>query len=218
MDLKTLGPKIYGINFPTQYALCSTFMRLQEFYESPINGIRDHFFTLEQYMDAYAASRGNFTYTKDWIGFNVPGTVIRKFFETFGHDLLEKEKRLQATIQHLLDDSGRFYLIGTFGIADAMNHEMAHGFWHVSNNYKQGMRDLIEALPKKEYAHLRECIKAKHYADNVVDDELQAFMSTSGLEELRNIFPLISKRKLNTLHHQFKKLWEDTNGQYGKSK
>src|ERR1700760_4146537 len=94
MKLQEVTSGLYHILFENQYSCCSTFLRLQEYYESPIKGIRGNYFTLEQFMDAYAETKGNFTYTLDWGGFNVPGHVIKKFFDLFGMNLLEKEKNL----------------------------------------------------------------------------------------------------------------------------
>jgi hypothetical protein len=64
---------IYLLRFETQYEITSSFLRIQEHYESP------HFsgrvFTLEEFMDWYAAEYGAFTYLEDWSGFNVPSTA-----------------------------------------------------------------------------------------------------------------------------------------------
>jgi hypothetical protein len=215
MQLEELGNKLYCIKFQTQYELCSTFMRLQEFYESPLKQIRGKFFTLEEYMDAYAEARGNFTYTEDWAGFNVPGQTVRKFFKVFAHDLLEKEKRLQTTLQSLIDGKGRFYVLGTYGKHLAMEHELAHGFWHVSNSYKKAMREQIKKLLQADYEYFKKCIRNMHYDESVVDDELQAFMSTSDLRELQNMFPDTGSRKIAALGYQFKTIWKETNDKYG---
>ena len=51
---------IYLLRFRTQYELAATFLRVQEHYESP--KFHGRVFSLEQYMDWYAADRGNFTY------------------------------------------------------------------------------------------------------------------------------------------------------------
>ena len=59
---------IYLLRFETQYEVTSTFLRVQEHYESP--QFHGRIFTLEQYMDWYVAENGAFTYFQDWSGFN----------------------------------------------------------------------------------------------------------------------------------------------------
>ena len=102
MKLTQIKPQIYYLLFDTQYELCSTMMRMEEFYESPYKNIRGKYFTLEEFMDTYAKNKGNFTYTSDWNGFNVPSEVIDAFWSTFTSysvsliesNLLVKEKKL----------------------------------------------------------------------------------------------------------------------------
>lgn len=54
-------PGVIRLEFKNQYECCSSFMRLQEFYESPFKEIRGRFFKLDQFMDVYAKKQGNFT-------------------------------------------------------------------------------------------------------------------------------------------------------------
>ena len=80
MKLIQKTKNIFQVEAESQYDLAMTFIRIQEFYESPFREIRGHDFILEKYMDRYAKEYGNFTYTTDWNGFNVPGDIVRKFF------------------------------------------------------------------------------------------------------------------------------------------
>src|SRR5438105_13952294 len=98
---------IYLLRFKTQYELASTFLRIQEHYESPY--FSGKIFSLEQYMDWYAARTGSFTYYEDWSGFNVPSNALRPFYDGKFDPLLEKEKRLLGLFKRL---KGRFYIIG----------------------------------------------------------------------------------------------------------
>ena len=63
---------IVDVQYNTRYELCSSFMRMQEFYESDIPCIKDNYFTLEKFMDEYAKKNGGFSYTMDWSEFNIP--------------------------------------------------------------------------------------------------------------------------------------------------
>ena len=65
MILTEIENNIYHVKFENQYQITSTFMRLQEFYESSHKNIKHHFFTVEEYMDIYAKENGNFSYYID---------------------------------------------------------------------------------------------------------------------------------------------------------
>src|SRR5580704_15894322 len=98
---------IYLLCFKTQYELAATFLRVQEYYESP--RFSGRIFSLEQFMDWYAERFGNFTYYQDWTGFNVPSTALRPFYDGRFDPLSEKEKRLLRLFKGLRKP---FYVIG----------------------------------------------------------------------------------------------------------
>jgi hypothetical protein len=54
-----------------------TFLRYQEFYESPSKKFRGKSYKLLDFMKWYASENdGIFTYPRDWAGFNFPGSII----------------------------------------------------------------------------------------------------------------------------------------------
>ena len=91
-DKNAIGEGIFLVRFDTQYALASTFLRIQEHYES--SRFRNRVFTLEEYMDWYAERFGAFTYYQDWSGFNVPSTAFDPFYAGRFDPLMRKEERL----------------------------------------------------------------------------------------------------------------------------
>lgn len=171
---------VIHIDVDSQYELTSTFMRLQEFYESPFEGFKGCFFTLEDYMDRYAEYYGNFTYNIDWNGFNVPGNIVKRFFsdEFFMGRLLNKEfKMLEAIAPYMKDE--HFYLIGTHGSdAGYMAHEQAHAFYYLNPEYKAEMDALTETLDEEVRGSIHDVLIKMGYCDEVLDDELQAYLST----------------------------------------
>jgi len=193
------GARILHLHYPTCYGLCASFMRLQEFYESDIPGIRGNFFTLEAFMDAYARRMGNFTYTVDWGGFNVPGRVFRAWRETFPEaTLLEKERTLAAAVESLLAQEGgesEFYLIGSSDEAsdlrDLVAHETAHALFALSPRYREAQTDLVKSWRQEEPA-LWKRMSAKllkmGYVESVLEDEVQAYFATSDDADLRRHF------------------------------
>jgi hypothetical protein len=70
---------VYLLRSKTQYELASTFLRIQEHYESPF--FSGKIFSLEQYMDWCAARTGSFTYYEDSSGFSVPSSALQPFYE-----------------------------------------------------------------------------------------------------------------------------------------
>ena len=81
IEIQFESPSIFVLTFDSQYDLCMSFLRIQEFYESPV--YHGRYFTLEDYMDYWSKEygQGSFNYLDVWNGFNVPGSVIKKWIE-----------------------------------------------------------------------------------------------------------------------------------------
>lgn len=174
------APGVIFLQFENQYETCSTFMRLQEFYESPIKGIRGQVFSLEKFMDLYAKTQGNFTYTTDWGGFNVPGHIVDRFFEMYEGDLLEKEITLRDAIQA---PEGPYYVIAMYGY-DALEHELAHALFYLNPEYRKYVKKMVKALPKSTHKTIETWLLNKGYSKPQVIDEINAYLATSSKEEL----------------------------------
>lgn len=161
---------IYLLRFKTQYELTSTFLRIQEHYESP--KFHGRIFTLEQYMDWYAAENGAFTYFQDWSGFNVPSTAFEPFYEGRFDPLSEKEKRLLGLFRNV---RGRFYVIGIYegGKKGTLTHELAHALFFINDDYRHAVR---EAMRGYDTAALEKKLLKAGYARHVILDEVQAYI------------------------------------------
>jgi hypothetical protein len=161
---------IYLLRFKTQYELTATFLRVQEYYESP--RFHGRIFSLEQYMDWYAARHGNFTYYQDWSGFNVPSTAFQPFYEGKFDPLSEKEKQLLRLFKELRE---RFYVIGIYD-ADAkgsLTHELAHALFFIDASYRQAV---LKSMRGYNTATLARQIAEAGYAKHVIPDEIQAYI------------------------------------------
>lgn len=191
--------RILHLHYPTGYGLCASFMRLQEFYESDIPGIQGQFFTLEAFMDAYAQRMGNFTYTVDWGGFNVPGRVFRAWRQTFPEaTLLAKERTLVAAVESLLAQGGsetEFYLIGSSDEAsdlrDLVAHETAHALFALSPRYRAAQTNLVKSWQREEptaWKRMSAKLLKMGYVETVLEDEVQAYFATSDDADLRRHF------------------------------
>lgn len=178
MKVTKVTPGGFLIEFQSKYLLAATFMRVQEYYESPLRGFRSRYFTHEAFMDAYAAKYGNFTYTSDWDGFNVPGSVVRRFFALF-RDLSCKETCLYEAVLPMIEQFGdAFYLIGSLlGDIGAMKHEVAHSFYYLDPAYRRNMNSITRGW--RHAARFKETLVKKGYHASVARDETQAYMATS---------------------------------------
>jgi len=176
-------PNIFLVEFESQYALAATFVRLQEFYESPYQNIHGKFFTLEQYMDTYAADTGNFTYFSDWDGFNVPGHVVRQFFfETFNGQFTRREIKLKSGLSEALHMKEKFYVVGIHSAAgNVIRHEMSHAFYYTDDDYREKVdtvtNDII--ITQKFGCELVMKLIEMGYCEEVIVDEFQAYLGTS---------------------------------------
>lgn len=185
--ISELRRNIIVVGYKSQYDLTSTFMRLQEFYESPFQNIRNCYFSLEQFMDVYADYKGNFTYTSDFAGFNIPDYAVRNFFSIFKKDLLEKEKNLYKCLNEALKKK-KFYLIGICEEEkEAIDHELAHGYYYLDSDYKNAMDSITDDL---HLPSIDKYLRNNMYANNVFKDETQAYLSTDSTKELSIRFNL----------------------------
>lgn len=182
MKVKKLSKNILLFKAENQYQLTSTFMRMQEFYESSIPSIRNKFFTLETFMDEYANEFGNFTYCKDWAGFNVPGNIVVKFFKLFSDDLLEKEAEFYNQIIENVDIKKKFYIIGANADDDTLKHELCHAMYYIDSTYRNKVNKILKTtFTKKVRDSMYAWLKKSGYTKQVYVDEMNAYLSTSSM-------------------------------------
>ncbi len=141
MKIKEIYPNLFLYTFPNQYEMGSTFVRLQEFYESPYKDIKGRYFTLENFMDLYVKDNDNkFTYFEDWNGFNIPGHIVDYFDLQFNFDFTTKEFKLFEELDDAFatDDVKDFYIIGVVEKdKEIIKHEVAHGLYYLNKNIKK---------------------------------------------------------------------------------
>jgi hypothetical protein len=195
LKLKEVAKDVYYITARTQYELTSTFMRLQEFYESPYGEIRGNFFTHERYMDicAYGTKRSGkdiaFTYFQDWNGFNVPGEVFDEWVDIFNeHYLWDKEQALIDLIDEQNPDSW-YYIIGTNleGDHNDYDHELSHAMYYLNPEYTEEQTKNLGRLSERVRSQLKDYIMNYGYRIDVVDDEIIAYLSTNTMSETKDM-------------------------------
>lgn len=216
-----LRPNVYHFSFDSQYFLNSTMMRLQEYYESPIEGIKGQYFSYEKFMDAYALSteHKDFSYFTDWSGFNVPGNIVLDFYDTFKYDLLLKEKTFFEAVFLFRHgklsgkNKDRFYVLCTYkhkGEETALKHELSHAYWYLfPDSYAGEAKELLNTkrfLNPEVSEKAKKALLEKGYCEEVLEDELQAYLATGSRRFLKLVLRYPDKAKLST---KFKKLFEE---------
>lgn len=188
MILEEITKNIFHLNFPDQKDLASTFLRFQEFYESP--EFKGKIFTLEEYKKWYISNSkkgqktGEFTYYEDWSGFNIPSDILSPFYESKFNPLSEKEEWLLNLFKSKKNE--KFYVLGTFGEEKkSLTHEIAHGLFHVNSEYSTKINNLLDKMPSEEKTNIHKILsESGGYHEDVWNDETQAYL-ISGLEKLK---------------------------------
>jgi len=169
-----MKPLIYLIESGNRQDLAETFMRFQEYYESPVFGGRA--FSRDEFEAWYASENGAFTYYQDWAGFNIPSRVLEPFRNGNFDPLTEKEKKLINFFKNIHDD---FYIIGATSqdedYPDTIKHEFVHGAFFANPDYK---KNIISYLGAHKPEVVKTTLKEMGYGDNVLEDETNAYMLT----------------------------------------
>lgn len=193
-----IADRIFLVRFDTQYALASTFLRIQEHYES--SRFRNRVFSLEQFMDWYAGRYGAFTYYQDWSGFNVPSTALEPFYQGRFDPLLRKEQRLLRLFRA---ERSPFYVIGVAADAD-LTHEYAHALFFTRPAYRNAVR---AAMREYDTTRFEKHLAALGYHRHVLVDEVHAYLiaeaedlgvSVGRLAPLRKTLRAIFRRHAKT--------------------
>jgi hypothetical protein len=185
MKFKIIAPNIYWIDFNSQYQLASTFLRFQEHYESP--EFKDKVFTLGQYREWYKTTRthGEFSYYRDWDGFNIPSYVFKPFINGLFDPLTAEEQELMFLLMRSgVDLENNFYLVGTHsGEIDVLDHEICHALYYTNPNYREHQDRLMAAY---DLTDLHKVLMDMGYHRDLCKDEAQAYICT-GFEESKGM-------------------------------
>ena len=210
---------VYHMRFQNQYAICSTLIRIQEFYESPDTQIKNNVASLIDIMDSYAKRNNKFDYLEQWNAFNIPGSIIRKFF-VLNKSLTKREQLFKDALNkinpQLLNSKNEFYVIATYKCKDEksdFNHETAHALFCLDINYR---KEMIEHVSKcSNFKLLKRYLLKYGYEPCVINDEIQAYLGTSSMLYLKNEFHI---RKPEVVSSPFRKTFNRYRRQYVKQK
>ena len=178
IEHKVFPHSIHLLTFDNQHDLASTFLRFQEYYESP--EFAGKVFSLDEYRKWYvneslrSSKNGEFTYYEDWNGFNIPSKILKPFYEGKFDPLSELEQRLLDIYKN---EKEPFYIIGLHKANDrfsiSLEHEVAHGLFFINQDYRE---KVLSILKQYDTSELRKAIlKTGGYHENVLDDEVHAY-------------------------------------------
>lgn len=204
------------LEFNTQKDLALAFCRVEEYYEGnpKVNG---KYLSFVEFIDAFMIDDGKLDYFHYWTGFNIPGNI---FIEWSQKNMSEKtywENALAYAVHSKLNLEKPFYIIGGVkGDIEVIDHEIAHALYYMNPEYKDMMDTANYQFYKNlrgEYSKMVKALKKMGYGDNVIKDEVQAYMSTSGKKELVEKFGLDF-----TKIQGFRKLYRKVLSRYNTSK
>lgn len=206
---------IYLITFQSQYLAAATFMRFQEFYESPSPRFRGKPFGTEEFMDWYAKQRGEFSFFEDWAGFNIPSSVLKPFRKGKFDPLSRKERALLDVVNGAPEP---FYVIGCAEEDDGMvAHEFVHGLFFTAPKYRADVLACIRQLRgTKPMRRMRKRLRKMGYCTAVLDDEHNAYLVTG-------LYGTLKDRRLRKASCQLKAVFKkhfgfDPNGKNGRKR
>lgn len=183
----------------TQEELNRTFMRFTEHYESPNPLFKDKIFTVGQLKAWYSETYGADTYDIDWSGFNIPSTVLQPFKNGLFDPLTVEEQNLLNLFKYRHDN---FYIIGAQNNS-VLRHELAHALYSYNTIYKTKV-DLICYKFKKELSKTSKYILNKGYHKDVLNDELQAYITDNDDSFIIKYTPQYIITKFNKLYEDYK--------------
>jgi hypothetical protein len=177
LKFKTLAPNIYAVEGTISSEVAKLFLRFQECYESP--KFRDEIFTLKEFKKYYKefTNSTSFTYYYDWVGFNVPGTIIDKFINGRFNPLTRQELWLVNQIKKFHKSGNRYYVIGyKKNSRGTLKHEMAHAKFHIYPQYRtEVLKVLGKCIPDEESVKLADHLRKMGYHSKVIMDEIHAY-------------------------------------------
>ena len=193
-----LRENIYLLNFKNQYSLTSTFLRFQEYYESP--KFRGKIFSLKEFKRWYATTKeGSFTYYTDWSGFNIPSYVLNSFFKGKFDPLSSQERKFLSLFN---PSKEKFYIIGIHSHKkQALSHELAHALFYTDLDYRKQVLKILKLFNTSTFK--KELLQTG-YCKHVLNDEVNAYC-VEGSEKFKVNLPKELKLTLQRLFNSFSK-------------
>jgi hypothetical protein len=169
------------ISADTQKELGETFLRFQEYYESPVKRFKNKPFTVGDVKNYYSLQYGADLYSELWIGFNFPSSVLAPFKHGLFDPLTTQEKELLGLLKYRNDN---YYIIGAQNNS-TLRHELCHAMYGYDIQYRTEIDNLIKKNTK-QFNKISQHILKRGYDKTVLNDELQAYITDNDDDFIKN--------------------------------
>lgn len=182
------------LEFPSIKELTLSMFRFSEFAEG-LDGVKGCNFTFDVFVDKYSDSDGNLSYFSFWDGFNVKKSSINEFVGLLCYNQISNRER--AVIKAVAPISENGYVIACVeGDTLYIKHETAHAKFYENKKYRKEVLSVLELLNNGLKQKYSDSLKALHYIDEVIDDEIHAYLIAYDAKEYAEIFPNINMKEI----------------------
>ena len=208
--IEEVRPNIFAVIVKDHYHRAMLFLRVQEYYESPNPEFRGKSFNIWDYIEWYSRrNKDVFTYAFDWGGFNIPLEVAYQCYDTLTDSYTSYDEVMENIIHQIYElniDGNNGYIIGAPSTDDdTFEHEVCHGLYATNKEYKELVDEVTIAIPFKDYQTFRKNLLKMGYNGIVIDDEIQAYLSTN--YEYSKFSKGVSRKLCKELHKQYKQIF-----------
>jgi len=225
--------RVFAVIMEDDYARPMTFLRVQEYYESPNPEFRGKDFNIWDYIEWYSREHKDvFTYAFDWGGFNIPlpiawecyeGKTKRKKGDSFVNGVRTMPDNWKSKWDGVMKDivwevqSKMFnkknkedmnaYIIGARDTENStFQHEVAHGLYYTNKEYKKLMDEITETIEWQDYLKFEKNLLDMGYTAAVIPDEIQAYLSWGW--DYAKFSKGVSKKKCKQLNKEYRKVFD----------
>ena len=196
MNVKKIDDLLLVLEFNSKVEMNRVMWRVTEFCEGPssLMGRKFHF---DDFIDEYIEFDGVLGYFSFWEGHNFPKHKLIKFMYAFSGDLTTREKNL-LNVSNLIEDDG--YIIAYVKGDDmTFKHEMAHALFFNNLDYATECINALKNIPKDVFEKYRNALKDLNYNDEVIDDEMQAYLVAYDKDEWDKLFPEVDITRMDNI-------------------
>ena len=179
-QLHDYGRGVLHVTNPTSEELAYAFLRPQESSGNP--KWKGKIFSADQYLAWYDKLRarkedGRWEFHKEYVGFSIPSTAFRPFYEGRFDPKTDLENGLLSLLKDPTDSGRkRAFVIGTTEHDLAtLDHELSRALSHVDPDYNHRTLEIINAIPRDSRKKMNKWfILDGTFSRNIIPQEIVA--------------------------------------------